>query len=184
MRAVLVDLLCNSPYYCAELSGALRDAGVDAELASPRFYLEPRFLDPTRRSSWIRDLAVHVSRPRPLRLAARAVEGSLNYARLLVRIRARAYDVVHVQWIPLEERASPFMPTLRSQCDRAGSLLVLTAHNAVPHDRVGVDLGALKRNLDCAHLIVAQTDHVARELSRDVGTVSPIVVIPHGPLIR
>jgi glycosyltransferase involved in cell wall biosynthesis len=178
MKAVLVDLLCSTPSYCGELAMALRESGLDAELASPRFYLEPRFLDAYPRSSWIRDLTVHAARPRPLRLAVRAVEGSLNYARLLARIRAKSYDVVHVQWIPLEDRASPFMPILRSLCDDAGTLLVLTVHNAVPHDRVQVDLAVLKRNLDCAHLIVALTEHVAFELSRDVGTVSPIVVIP------
>ena len=43
-RAVVVDLLCNTPYYCGPLVGALRAEGVEAELASPAFYLEPDFL--------------------------------------------------------------------------------------------------------------------------------------------
>ena len=181
MRAVLVDLLCTLPFYSGAQARALRDAGVDAELASPRYYLDPRFLDAFPRSTWIHDLAVHATRPRPLRLAVRAIEGSLNYARLLGRIRARDYDVVNVQWIPFDEKPW-FMPTLRRQCDRAGTLLVLTVHDVVPHDRVRGDLAVFRRNLDCAHLIVALTEHVALELSRDVGTVSPIVVIPHGPI--
>jgi glycosyltransferase involved in cell wall biosynthesis len=182
MRVVLVDLMCNSPFYCAELTRALCDAGVDAVLASPRFHLEPRFLDAYPRPTWIRDLVVHARRPRPLRLAVRAVEGTLNYARLLARIRARAFDVVHVQWVPFEGRASPFMRLLRSWCDRTETLLVYTAHNAVPHDSARVDLAALRHDLDSAHLVVAHADHVARELAHDIGTVTPMVVIPHGPL--
>ena len=181
MRAVLVDLLCNSPFYCAELARALSQAGVRTELASPLFYLEPEALESYPRSRWITDLAVHASRPRPLRLAARAVEGLLNYARLLRRIDAKEYDVVHVEWIPFADRASPFMSILRARCDKTGTLLVLSAHNAVPHDRPRTDLGVLKRNIDRAHLIIAHSEHVALELAQDVGTTAPIVVIPLGP---
>jgi glycosyltransferase involved in cell wall biosynthesis len=181
MRAVLVDLLCNSPFYCGELTQALRRAGVEAQLASPRFYLEPRYLDGVPRPSWIRDLVVHASRPRALRLAVRAVEGSLNFAALLAHIRSRDYAVVHVQWVPLEGRSSPFMWILRRWCDHAGTLLVYTAHNAVPHD-AAVDRAALRRDLDRAHLVIAQTEHIARQLRTDIGTETPVVVIPHGPL--
>lgn len=182
MRAVVVDLLCNSPFYCAELTTALCRAGIDAELASPRFYLEPSYLDTVPRPSWVRDLVVHASRPRVLRLAVRAVEGSLNFASLLARIRARDYAVVHVQWVPLEGKASPFMRILRTWCDRAGALLVYTAHNAVPHDSARVDRAALRRDLDHAHLVIAHTEHIALQLTRDIGTATPVAVIPHGPL--
>lgn len=182
MRVVLVDLLCNSPFYCAALTKALSQIGVDAALASPRFYLEPAYLDDCPRPSWIRDLVVHASRPRPLRLAVRTVEGSLNFLQLLARILAGRYDVVHVQWVPIEGGATPFMRILRAACDRTGTRLAFTAHNAVPHDREDIDLTVLKRNLDRAHQIVAHTEHVARELIEDIGTVTPVSVIPHGPL--
>lgn len=182
MRAVVVDLLCNTPYYCAPLLGALRDAGVDAELASPAFYLEPHYLDDTARAAWVINLAVRANRPRALRLASRSVEASVNVARLLARVAAGAYDVVHVQWIPFEERSTAFMRLLRTRCDASGTLLVHTAHNAVPHDRPETRLHLIRRNLDLAHLVVAQTDHVAADLADTVGTLTPIVVIPHGPL--
>jgi glycosyltransferase involved in cell wall biosynthesis len=182
MRAVVVDLLCNSPFYCAELTTALCRAGVDAELASPRFYLEPSYLDAVRRPSWVRDLVVHASRPRPVRLAVRAIEGPLNFVSLLAMIRARRYAVVHVQWVPIEGRSSPFMRILRAWCDRAGALLVYTAHNAVPHDSAVVDRTALKRDLDYAHLVIAHTEPIARQLSGEIGTATPVSVIPHGAL--
>jgi glycosyltransferase involved in cell wall biosynthesis len=182
MRAVVVDLLCNSPFYCGELTQALCRGGTDAELASPRFYLEPGCFDAVPRPSWIRDLVVHASRPRAVRLAVRALEGSLNFASLLVRIRSRDYTVVHVQWVPLEGRSSPFMRILRTWCDRSRTLLVYTAHNAVPHDSARVDRAALRRDLDHAHLVIAQTAHIAQQLRTDIGTATPVVVIPHGPL--
>jgi glycosyltransferase involved in cell wall biosynthesis len=181
-RAVVVDLLCNSPYYCGPLVAALRAEGVLAELASPAFYLEPDFLAAYPVAPWMTNLTVRVPRPRPLRLASRAVEVAVNGLRLLWRINRRRYDVVHVQWMPLDHRQTVGMRLLRAVCDRAGARLVFTAHNVLPHDDGGADPATVRRNLNCAHLVVAQTDHVARQLRTVVRTRSPIVQIPHGPL--
>jgi glycosyltransferase involved in cell wall biosynthesis len=181
-RAVVVDLLCNSPYYCGPLVAALRAGGVLAELASPAFYLEPDFLAAYPVAPWITNLTVRVARPRPLRLASRTVELALNGLRLLWRINGRRYDVVHVQWMPFDHRQTVGMRLLRIVCDRAGARLVFTAHNVLPHDDGSADPAIVRRNLNCAHLVVAQTDHVARELRTAIGTRSPIVEIPHGPL--
>jgi glycosyltransferase involved in cell wall biosynthesis len=74
------------------------------------------------------------------------------------------------------------MRVLRSLCDRSGTLLVLTAHNAMPHEHAGQDPAVVRRNLNCAHLVVALTDHVAAELAAEIGTKTPIAVVPHGPL--
>jgi glycosyltransferase involved in cell wall biosynthesis len=180
MRAVVVDLMCNSPLYSAEFTRALVRVGIDAELASPRFYIEPDLLDSCPRPSWLVDLVVHARRPRPLRLAVRAVEGSVNFLRLLAKIRSGRYDVVHVQWTPFEGRATPFLPMLRWACDRTGALLVYTAHNSVPHDAVR-HTPALGRELRAPHLIQALTQHVADELAQEVASATPIVVIPIGP---
>ena len=181
-RAVVVDLLCNSPYYCGPLVAALCSEGVLAELASPAFYLEADFLAGYPVSPWIANLAVRVPRPRALRLAVRAVEVAVNGMRLLWRITRRRYDVVHVQWMPLDHRQTVGMRLLRTVCDRAGARLVFTAHNVLPHDNGDAHSDIVRRNLDCAHLVIAQTDHVARELRTKIGTRAPIVEIPHGPL--
>ena len=182
MRAVVADILCTTPYYSGALVRSQASLGLDVELASPMFYLEPHFLDDVPRAPWILDLVLRAARPRALRLAARSVEASLNIKDLLGRVAADTYDVVHLQWIPFEEHTSLFMRLLRSRCDATGTLLVHTAHNAVPHDRLGTDVARIRQNLDLAHLIVAQTDHVAAELAGLVGTKTPTVVIPHGPL--
>ena len=181
-RVAIVDLLCNSPYYCGPLTAALRAASIDAELVSPRFYPEPGYLDSYPRARWVVDLVVHASRPRPIRLAVRAAEVTFNVSRLIARIVARRYDVIHVQWIPLEDRSSLFMRFLRHRCDAAGVRLVVTAHNAVPHDSQSSSAVAIRQNFDAAHVVIAQTHHVAAELIHDVGTAAPVIVIGHGPL--
>ena len=181
MRVLVVDLLCNSPYYCAPLVRALAAAGADAELASPEFHLEASALDGVPRPAWLVDLVVHARRPRGLRLAVRSLELSVNLLGALRHIGAGAYDVVHVQWIPFEERSTAVMQLLRRACRRGGARLVLTVHNAVPHDRSAPNLERIRRNLGLADLLVAQTASVADDLVR-TGTRTPIVVIPHGPL--
>ena len=40
----------------------------------------------------------------------------------------------------------------------------------------------MRQNLDAAHVVIAQTQHVAAELIHEVGTAAPVVVIGHGPL--
>jgi glycosyltransferase involved in cell wall biosynthesis len=181
-RAVIVDLLCNSPYYCGPLVAALCAQGVLAELASPAFYLEPDFLTAYPVAPWIANLTVRFPRPRPLRLVSRTVEVAINGLRLLWRINRHRYDVVHVQWMPLDHRQTVGMRILRIVCDRAEARLVFTAHNVLPHDDGGADPATARRNLNYAHLVVAQTEHVARELRTVIRTRSPIVEIPHGPL--
>ncbi len=181
-RVVVVDLLCNSPYYCGPLVAALRAEGVLAELASPAFYLEPDFLAAYPVAPWVVNLTVHVARPRFLRLATRTIEIALNGLRLLWRINRRHYDVVHVQWMPLDNRQTAGMRLLRTSCDRAGARLVFTAHNVLPHDDGDADPAIVRRNLNCAHLIIGHTEHVASELRTTIRTRTPIVEIPHGPL--
>jgi glycosyltransferase involved in cell wall biosynthesis len=181
MRILVVDLLCNSPYYCAPLVRALNASGATAELASPEFHLEPSALDGVPRPSWLVDLVVHARRPRPLRLAVRSLELVVNLGQALRRIAGGRYDVVHVQWVPFEERSTAVMRLLRRAARRGGARVVLTVHNAVPHDRPGADLDRIRRNLDLADLLVAQTGSVADNLAR-AGTRTPVVVIPHGPL--
>lgn len=182
MRAVVVDLPCTSPYYCAALVDAMREAGGDAELASPLFYLEPDYLALCRRPAWIVDLVIHATRPRPLRVAARAAEVALNHRNLARAIKRGYYSVVHVQWMPFEVGRLALMSRLRSHCDRAGALLVFTAHNAEPHDNTFENLRALAKNIDYAHVVIAHTEHVARQLRDKLGVRAPIKVIPHGPL--
>jgi glycosyltransferase involved in cell wall biosynthesis len=180
MRAVVVDLLCDSPFYDAALVASLRQNGVEAELASPRFYLERDYLDPFPRSSWIVDLTVHLSHPRAVRLGTRAVELPVNLVRLCHAVKAGEYHVVHVEWIPLEHRQTAFMGLLRAACDRAGVPLVLTVHNVLPHDSPTASRAVIRRNLDLADLVIAHTDHVARQLQDLLAIQAPITIVPHG----
>ena len=166
MHVVVVDLLCNSPLYCGPLVKALCDLGVEAELASPEFYLEPGFMPRDQRSRWVVDVAIHASHPRTVRLTTRVFELSCNFRRLTRAIKSGDYDVVHVQWIPLQERQTTFMSLLRSACDQAGALLAFTAHNVKPHDYPTANRFVIRKNVDMADLVIAHTQSVADGLAR------------------
>lgn len=182
MRVVIIDLLCNSPFYCGPLTNVLRTAGVEAELASPRFYLEPEYMDGYARASWLSDIVVHASHPRPLRLGARAIELARNWATLRHQLRHSRYDVAHVQWLPLIERQTVLMRGLRDACSKSITPLVLTMHNVLPHDMPSADRGHIRRNVDMADQIIVHTENVRAGLRDIVGATKPIAVIPHGPL--
>jgi glycosyltransferase involved in cell wall biosynthesis len=173
-------MLCNTPFYDAALVRALNQNGLEAELAAPRFYLEPDYLDPYPRAPWIVDLTVHLSHPRAVRLGSRAIELPINFARLRRAVRTGDYQIVHVEWIPLQERQTTMMSILRSACDHAGIPLVLTVHNVLPHDTPGASREMIRHNLDLAHLLIALTDHVAQELVDTLETKTPVETVPHG----
>ena len=181
LKSIVVDLACTSPFYCGALTGSLREAGVEADLASPLLYLEPEYLEGCPRPSWICDIVVKLCRPRRLRLAVRGIEVLINFGRLSRAIRRHQYDVVHVEWT-FSVWPFDFMSRLRKCCDRAGSLLVFTAHNAFPHDIDSPDRIALAASIDCAHVIVCHTEQMVRQLQEELGVTAPIEVIPHGPL--
>ena len=182
MRVLIVDLLCNTPFYDSALVRALVEAGADAQLASPKFYVEPDYLSSCPIAGWITDLTVHLSEPRKLRLASRAVELSLNFGRLLSHVASGRYDVVHVEWIPLEDRRTIFMRLLDRACAHGGAALVFTAHNVLPHDKADADRVTLRRNLEHADFIVALSEHVAESLRQTIGVKTDVTVIPHGAL--
>ena len=182
MRVVIVDLLCNSPFYCVSLTKALGEAGAQAELASPEFYLEPGSIPRSLRSPWIADVTIHASSPRAVRLSSRLLELSYNLRRLAREVRNGEYDVVHVQWVPFQERQSFLMARLRAACDRSGALLAFTAHNIIPHDSPTADRSLIRKNIEMADLVIAHTTAVAEGLRGDVGVKREIAVIPHGPL--
>lgn len=182
MRVVVVDLLCNSPFYCGPLVKALCDIGVKAELASPEFYLEPGVLARYARSPWIVDLTVHAARPRVVRLLSRACELPCNLTRLRRAIHSGQYDAVHVQWIPMPAENTAFMSWVRTWCDRARVPLIFTAHNVLPHDNPAANRETIRKGIDMAHSVIVHTAHVADSLQRDIGVRSDISVIPLGPL--
>jgi glycosyltransferase involved in cell wall biosynthesis len=182
VRVVIVDLLCYTPFYCGPLVESLRDSGVEAELASPEFYLEPGVLRRYRRSPWIVDVAIHAGRPYIVRLAARSFELLCNWWRLERAVKSGDYDVVHVQWIPMQGKQTVFMSRLKASCNRAGVALVLTVHNVLPHDCPTENREVISKNVNLADLVIVHTQHVEDSLRRDIGVRSEVAVIPHGPL--
>lgn len=179
MRVAVVDLTCNSPFFCRALTNALQEEGrLSVELVSPLFYRERDYLAATRRPRWVVDWAVHGAGRRPTRIALRVLEATANYLSLLRAIMHGDYDVVHVQWVPLGERQSLMMAILRRVCDLSGCLLVFTSHNALPHDSHGVNMRVIGANLDLAHLVIVHSENVHEQLGARMQVRTPVAVVP------
>jgi glycosyltransferase involved in cell wall biosynthesis len=181
-RVLLVDGLGQTPPYDAEVCRALREAGCRAWLWAARRpeveqppaegQIEPRLIR----------MASMVFRSTPLRSAARGLAYliSLQY---LPRL-ARAYDIVHIQWLPLLPWTALELAVLR-RLRRLGCPLVFTAHNALPHDRISSKI--LKRYATAYGLcdaILVHGDVIREQLISALGcTPRRITVVPCGPML-
>ncbi len=169
MRVQLVDPAAFTPPYDHGLAAALARAGADVELVTSAypygrippvdgFERSERFLRRTRTAA------------RPLRALEHAAD-MLRY-----RPHARAADVVHWQWLPIEPLDSLLMPP--------AARTVLTLHN-VRRRGDGRVLGAVTRRLiDRADAVVVHTRDALEHLREwiDVDDEERLRVIPHGAL--
>jgi glycosyltransferase involved in cell wall biosynthesis len=92
------------------------------------------------------------------------------------RIAAGA-DVVHFQWLPVQQLDGRLLPA------RDSLPLVLTAHDVLPREPRPGQLRAQRRLYDRFDAIVAHCEHSARRLTEELA-VDPALVhlIPHGVL--
>ena len=157
MRVVLADPPAYTPYYDHELATALAEAGADVELVTSRF----RFGElPAPAGYERRELFYPVSgrlfRRSALRIPVKAVEHPLG----MLRLRWRAADVVHVQWLSV--------PQVDERLLRFRSPSVFTAHDLLPRRT------ASKRAL--WQRILARFDAVVVHSESGVGTLADLDV--------
>jgi beta-1,4-mannosyltransferase len=165
-------------HYSYLLADALARAGVPAVLA-------------TRAGNELDGLVPQAARLEPLwpsaprRLSGRARRAAiaLSWAggwlravgrALAARLRGRP-AVVHVQ-APESAPELMFLAVLRPLSHR----LVVTAHNALPHDRPGVGRLIHRATYRLPHVIVTQSDGEAEVVHRLAGRRTRVGVIPHG----
>jgi glycosyltransferase involved in cell wall biosynthesis len=168
----IVDPTANTPPYDHALCAALAGAGADVELHTSRFVHGPvpRPDGYLVRESFSRlSTRLAASAPR-LRRGLRLAEHPPDMLRY--RRRARAADVVHFQWVPLERLDRRLLPERPR---------VLTVHNVDPRRlrlglfRVGRELAA---RMDA---IVVHSEHDAARLADELALPGErIAVIPHG----
>jgi glycosyltransferase involved in cell wall biosynthesis len=169
VRVHLVDPPAYTPPYDHALSAALARTGLDVELWTSRFRFGPV---PARDGYRLHEAFYRRAARRPRhRRALGLVEHGPDMLRY--RRRARAADVVHLQWLTLPPLDVLLLPRARPT--------VLTAHDVLPREPRPGQLAAARRLLRAVDAVVVHSAHGARRL-RDEAGVPPerVEVVPHG----
>jgi glycosyltransferase involved in cell wall biosynthesis len=189
LRVWLIDALCYTPWYTAELSRALRNTGVDLKLICTPHLKEPAFFSEqgiaaapecTQISKWFRKA------PPPIRRVARNADVWRTMQQLIGELKAGKQakpDIIHLQQTPLLNRNIDLDFKLLEAANKADVAVLHTVHNVLPHDS-GDHLrnvyGRLYNDVD--HLIchdMAAAHRLSEEFSVPPKKIS---VIGHGPL--
>lgn len=175
MKVQVVDPSAYTPPYDHALCAALAATGVDVELITSRFAYGPVATPEgyERRELFYRHAHRGASKgPRSratlaLKLAEH-VPGMLRCKR-----EARAADVVHFQWLTVQQIDGMLLPKSRP--------LVLTAHDVMPREPRRGQLSAQRRLYDHFDAIVVHSHDGRRRLVEELGVdEGKVSVIPHG----
>jgi glycosyltransferase involved in cell wall biosynthesis len=176
MRVHVVDPSAYTPPYDHALCAALADAGADVELVTSRFAYGPvapargyRRVDSFYRASGhVRGSGAVAQRTRRALKLAEHVPDMLRYRRA-----ARAADVVHFQWLSVQQLDAQLLPR--------GRPLVLTAHDVLPREGSGRRRAAQRALYQRFDAVVAHSEHGRARLIGELGVDAERVhVIPHG----
>jgi glycosyltransferase involved in cell wall biosynthesis len=178
MRVHVVDPSAYTPPYDHALCLALARAGAEVELFTSRFAYGPVApAEGYRRRELFYRTARFAPGSRAQRIAklAEHVPDMLRY-----RHAARAADVVHFQWLPVQHLDRHLLPAPR----RPGAVprpLVLTAHDVMPREPRPGQLSAQRRLYERFDAIVVHSEHGRDRMMHELG-VDParVHVIPHG----
>jgi glycosyltransferase involved in cell wall biosynthesis len=173
VRVHIVDPSAYTPPYDHELCAALARAGADVELYTSRF---AHGEVPAAEGYSRYELFYRVSRNARDARVRRALKLAEHVPDMLAyRSRARAADVVHFQWLPVQRLDSHLLPR--------GRPLVLTAHDILPREPRTGQVSAQRRLYERFDAIVVHTEHGRARLEHEIGVPRERVhVIPHGAL--
>jgi glycosyltransferase involved in cell wall biosynthesis len=171
VRVHVVDPSAFTPPYDHALCTALGEAGAQVELLTSRFAYGPvAAAEAYRREELFYRRAARIGDARARRAGklAEHVPDMLRY-----RARARSADVVHFQWLTLQQLDWALLPR--------GRPLVITAHDVLPREpRPGQRRGQ-RRLYDRFDAVVVHSGHGRERLTRELGIPPERVhVIPHG----
>ncbi|HXW58242.1 MAG TPA: glycosyltransferase family 4 protein [Solirubrobacteraceae bacterium] len=180
MRVHVVDPSAYTPPYDHALCRALGAAGADVTLYTSRFAhgsLAPAEHYERRELFYRAAGAVHGAGARRAVKLAEHVPAMLRYRRA-----ARAADVVHFQWLPVQALDVHLLPDRRTL---RGSRrpLVLTAHDVLPREPARGQRAAQQRLYERVDALIVHTERGRARLVTELG-VQPgrVHVIPHGVL--
>ncbi len=178
MRVHVVDPSAYTPPYDHALCRALGLAGAEVELYTSRFAYGPVALAEAYER---RELFYRAARFAPGSRAQRAVKLAEHVPDMLAyRRAARAADVVHFQWLPVQHVDGRLLPRRRTPSGGRRPL-VLTAHDVLPREPRRGQLVAQRRLYDRFDAVVVHSEHGRARLTRELGLDGDRVhVIPHG----
>src|SRR3984885_6349953 len=176
MKVQLVDPSAFTPPYDHALCSALGAAGAEVSLYTSRFAYGPvpppsgyrRIEHFYRAGALVPGSGAVAQRARRALKLAEHVPDMLCYRRA-----ARAADVVHFQWLSVQQLDGRLLPL--------GKPLVLTAHDVLPREPRPGQREAQRRLYERFDAIVAHSAHGRSRLIDELGVDSRRVhVIPHG----
>ena len=171
MRVHVVDPPAYTPPYDHALCAALARAGADVTLVTTRFahgsVPDPQGYAVDRRFYARTPARLH-SRARQAARLAQHVPDMLAYRR-----RSRAADIVHFQWLSVQQLDRRLLPRDRP--------LVLTAHDVLPREPTPGQHAAQRALYEQVDAVVVHSQVGRERLTRDLG-IDParVTVIPHG----
>ncbi len=180
MRVHLVDPSAYTPPYDHALSAALAAAGADVELFTSRFaYGElPSPQGYVKRDFFYRS-ATRLPGASPSAQRARRALKLVEHMPDMLRYRraAQTADVVHFQWLPVQQLDEHMLPAQ----PRGRPALVLTAHDVLPREGGARRRAAQRRLYDRFDAIVVHSEHGRARLIGELGVDERRVhVIAHG----
>ena len=176
MRVHVVDPSAFTPPYDHALCSALGAAGAEVELFTSRFAYGtvPGAGDYGRVEFFYRAAARLPGSGAAAQRARRAVKLAEHVPDMLrYRRAARSAEVVHFQWLTVQQLDGRLLPR--------GRPLVLTAHDVLPREPRPGQLDAQRRLYERFDAVVAHSRHGRSRLIEELG-VDPdrVHVIPHG----
>jgi glycosyltransferase involved in cell wall biosynthesis len=170
MRVQVVDPSAFTPPYDHALCAALARRKLDVELITSRFAygsVPPPDGYARRELFYGRAPASPDSRLRTSGKLLEHVPDMLRYRRL-----ARAADVVHFQWLPVQWLDRHLLPRRP---------LVLTAHDLLPREPRPGQVRGQRRLYDAVDAVIVHSEHGRRELVDVLALpASKVHVVPHG----
>jgi glycosyltransferase involved in cell wall biosynthesis len=192
VRVHVVDPSAYTPPYDHALCRALAAEGAEVELFTSRFAYGPVAPAEGYRR---RELFYRSARFAPSSRAQRFAKLAEHVPdMLLYRRAARAADVAHFQWLPVQhldryllprrargQRAHAHTAVAPGGLTRALPSLVLTAHDVLPREPRPGQLSAQRRLYERFDAVVVHSEHGQARLTGELGIdAGRVRVIPHG----
>jgi glycosyltransferase involved in cell wall biosynthesis len=171
MRVQLVDPSAFTPPYDRSLAAALARAGADVELVTSRFLYGNV---PMAGNYEVKELFYRRTSARGLDAPARRAFKLAEHVPDMLRYRRHAEraDIVHYQWLTMEQLDAWLLPPKRPR--------VLTAHNVVAHESRPGQEAARRRLLQSMDAVVVHSRHGAHSAVGHGADAERVHVIPHG----